>query len=253
MLAAEKTRDPAGVHPGGAAKGRSAALFVCSPRPRVGKTMVARMVADFFQARDRPVVAFDANPNDPALSAYVSSVPATLAHTRGQMALFDRLIEADGTTKVIDVAADQFDRLLEVLRETGFGQEARERSIDTVVFYVADDHLRSLSGYRDLVQAFPVGTLVPVHNEPAEKSAGGEPSALAARGAAPMMLTHLPTYLQETVRKPGFSFTRHLDLSQPHQALHQWIARGFIALRDLELRQSLENFAPLFGLGAWAL
>src|SRR5258708_5849857 len=116
MLAAEKTRDPAGGHAGGAAKGRSSALFVSYPRPRGGQTMVARMVADFFQARERPVVAFDANPNDPALSVYFSSVQATLAHTRGQMALFDRLIEVDGTTKVIDVAADQFERLLEVLR-----------------------------------------------------------------------------------------------------------------------------------------
>jgi hypothetical protein len=234
-------------HDGGAV-GRSQVMFVCSPRPRVGKTLVARLLVDFFLADDRPVAAFDANPNDPVLSIYqpLHTVPATIANTRGQMALFDRLIVNDGTPKIVDVASEQFERLVHVLHELEFAAAARARSIDAVLLFVAENHQKSAEAYRRLMTDLPGTTLVPVHNEVAE-SYGAPRLPHPAVGVMPVHVPHLPPYLHGVVRKPGFSFAEHVKRSAERQTLlHKWIGQPFIGFRDLELRLSLAEFAPLF-------
>jgi hypothetical protein len=255
MLAVDDTKfaaaDPTESNDG-AAVGRSPVMFVCSPRPRVGKTLVARLLVDFFLADDRPVAAFDANPNDPVLSIYQQphTVPATIADTHGQMALFDRLIVNDGTPKVIDVASDQFERLVGVLRELDFAAAAADRSIDAVLLFVAENHQKSAEAYRRLMTELPGTTLVPVHNEVAE-SYGAPRLPHPAVGVMPVHVPHLPPYLHGVVRKPGFSFAEHVKRSAERQTLlHKWIGQPFIGFRDLELRLSLAEFAPLFRLYA---
>jgi hypothetical protein len=232
----------------GTAVGRSQVMFVCSPRPRVGKTLVARLLIDFFLADDRPVAAFDANPNDPVLSIYQPphTVPATIADTWGQMALFDRLIVNDGIPKVVDVASEQFERLVHVLHELDFAAAAGARSIDAVLLFVAENHQKSAEAYRRLMTDLPGTTLVPVHNEVIE-SYGAPRLPHPAVGVMPVHVPHLPPYLHGVVRKPGFSFAEHVKRSADHQTLlHKWIGQPFIGFRDLELRLSLAEFAPLF-------
>jgi hypothetical protein len=232
----------------GVAVGRSPVMFVCSPRPRVGKTLVARLLVDFFLADERPVVAFDANPNDPVLSIYQQphTVPATIADTHGQMALFDRLIVNDGTPKVVDIASDQFERLVGVLRELDFAAAAEARSIDAVLMFVAENHQKSAEAYRRVMTELPGTTLVPVHNEVVE-SYGAPRLPHPAVGVMPVHVPHLPPYLHGVVRKPGFSFAEHVKRSAERQTLlHKWIGQPFIGFRDLELRLSLAEFAPLF-------
>ena len=150
----------------GAPGGRSTVVFVVSPRARVGKTLTARLIVDFFRGNGRHVNAFDANPGDPALSRFIPSEPATLVHTRGQVSLFDRLIIPDRRVKVIDLAADQFDTLLTILRETRFPEEAKATGIDTVIAYVAENHPRSAEGYKRLTNGFPELMMMPVLNQP---------------------------------------------------------------------------------------
>ena len=48
---------------------RTPVFIVCSPLPRVGKTLVARLLVEFFVADERPVAAFDLNPDGYALAA----------------------------------------------------------------------------------------------------------------------------------------------------------------------------------------
>ena len=48
-------------------QGRTPVFMICSPRPRVGKTLLARALVEFFRANSRPVSAFDVNPDEFAL------------------------------------------------------------------------------------------------------------------------------------------------------------------------------------------
>ena len=93
-------------------------------------------------------------------------------------------------------------------------------------------------------------TLVPVHNEVIE-SYGAPRLPHPAIGAIPVHVPHLPPYLNGVVRKTNFSFSEYLKRSAQHQTLlHKWISQPFIGFRDLELRLSLADFAPLFRLHA---
>ena len=229
---------------------RSPVIVVCSPRPRVGRTLVARLLVDYFLADGRAVVAFDANPNDPVLSDYLPghAIPATIADTRGQMALFDRLIVNIGVPKVIDLAAEQFVQFFDILEEIDFVAEARQRSIDTVIFYVTEDHPKSIDAYHRILARFPKATVVPVHNEIFESS-GATSQSHPARNVRPVYIAPLPTLLYGVIYRPGFSISEFLRRPSDFPTmLHKWTSQPFIAFRDLELRLAMAEFTSLFHL-----
>jgi len=59
----------------------------------MGKTLLARLLMEFFRDSGRPLVGFDLNPGEPLLAGRFPKLVWTvdIADTRGQMALFDRL------------------------------------------------------------------------------------------------------------------------------------------------------------------
>jgi hypothetical protein len=249
MLAVEEFR-PARTRPiddadGG---GRSSVMIVCSARPRAGKTLVARLLTEFFLTDNRPVAAFDVNPNDPLLLDYLPAYTefATVTDTPGQMALFDRMIINDGIPKVVDVASEQFATFFGALDAIGFVEAAEAQSINTIVLFLAENHPRSIEAFGQIQEGLPRATLVPVHNEVIEGDDAPKLPNLAP-GIMPVRVPHLPPYLLGVVKKPTFSFSKFL--SRPAQfptLLHKWISEPFIGFRNLELRQSLADFAPLF-------
>ena len=58
---------------------------VCSPCRGVGKTLVSRLLAEFYVFNDRPVVAFDLADEGPQLTDYLPGITtvADIADTRG--------------------------------------------------------------------------------------------------------------------------------------------------------------------------
>jgi len=228
----------------------SPVMVVCSPRPRVGRTLVARLLVDYFLVDGRTVVAFDANPNDPVLSEYLPgyAIPATIADTRGQMALFDRLILNMGAPKVIDLAAEQFAHFFDIMEQIDFVAEARQRAIDTVILYVTEDHPRSVEAYHRILARFPNATVVPVHNEIFESS-GATRQSHPARNVMPVYIAPLPTLLYGVIYRPGFSISEFLRRPSDFPTmLHKWTSQPFIAFRDLELRLAMAEFTSLFHL-----
>ena len=231
---------------------RSPVIVVCSPRPRVGRTLVARLLVDYFLADDRSVVAFDANPNDPVLSEYLPghAIPATIADTRGQMALFDRLIVNIGVPKVIDLAAEQYSQFFDIVEQIDFVDEARQRGIDSVFMFVTEDHPKSVEAYQKMLRRFPKATVVPVHNEIFE-NLGKTSQSHPAKGSLPVHVPQLPTLLFGVIYHPGFSIAEFLKRPSDFPTmLHKWTSQPFIAFRDLELRLAMADFLPLFRLEA---
>ena len=62
--------------------------IVCSPRRCVGKTLIARLLTEFYVVKDRPVLAFDLADEGPQLTDYLPKVAAIadIGDIRGQMA-----------------------------------------------------------------------------------------------------------------------------------------------------------------------
>ena len=143
---------------------------VLSPRPRVGKTLMARVFTEFYRSEGRPVAAYDLDPTEAALSEFLPgfAVASQIADTRGQMALFDRLIVDDEKPKVVDVGTAVFSHFLTVMTEIDFVPEARRRSVEPIIVYVEGVELAPFGepvegqghwhGGPDLVEGYCVAT-----------------------------------------------------------------------------------------------
>ena len=146
---------------------RTPIFIIASPRPRVGKTLLARMLAEFFRSEDRPVSAFDCNPGEFALVDYLPGYTAVadIADTRNQITLFDQLLADDHVPKVVDLGHSLFDKFFTVIQQIGFAEEARRRGAMPVVLFLPDGDRRSRQGYAVLRERFAHLPIVPVINE----------------------------------------------------------------------------------------
>src|SRR6187200_2056411 len=110
---------------------RTPVYIVCSPRPRVGKTLVSRLLAEYLELESRNTTAFDINLNEPSLLDFLPKLAETanIEDTFGQMQLMDRLIVNDGVPKVIDLGFHAFDGFFKMAFEIGFAKEAQRRGV----------------------------------------------------------------------------------------------------------------------------
>src|SRR5476651_127559 len=141
--------------------------IVSSPRPLVGKTLIARLLSEFLLLKNGEVASFDINLKEPSLLEYLPDITETaeVDDTWGKMALMDRLIVNDGIAKVIDLGFHAFDEFFTMSEEIGFMKEAARRGVAPIVLFVADTDRASARGYATLQQQIPPAALLVVDNE----------------------------------------------------------------------------------------
>src|SRR5216684_9422184 len=141
--------------------------IVCSPRPLIGKTLIARLLSEFLLLQHGAVVAFDINLKEPSLLDYLPDITETaeIDDTYGKMALMDRLIVNDGIAKVIDLGFHAFDEFFKMSEEIGFMKEAARRGVAPVILFVADTDRVSVRGQAMLRQQIPAASMVTIDNE----------------------------------------------------------------------------------------
>ena len=110
---------------------RNSVTIVASPRPRVGKTLLARLLTDFHLQEGRPVAAFDLNAGEGTLAQFLPEhvTRSAIDDLKGQMALFDRLMAEDGATKIVDLGRASFEPFFALANQFGFAEEAHNRGI----------------------------------------------------------------------------------------------------------------------------
>jgi len=219
--------------------------LVLSPRPRVGKTLMARVLTEFYRSEARPVAAYDVDPAETTLSEFLPgfAIAGQIADTRGQMALFDRLVLDDEKAKGLDVGTAIFTNFLTVMTETDFVPEARRHSVEPVIMFMASGDQRASAGYADIVRRFPDLTVVPVFNEAAGRFADLR-DVFPAQGASaqPFRMPLLSPTLRHIVDTRPFSFSayrRGIAVGVPpilEKELGAWVKRVFVQVRELELR-----------------
>jgi len=129
--------------------------IICSPRPLVGKTLLARLLSEFLLLKDGAVSCFDINLKEPSLLEYLPRLTETadVMDTFGKMQLMDRLIVHDGIAKVIDLGFHAFDEFFKMTNEIGFLKEAARRSVAPIVLFVADTDPRFRARLSDVTGA----------------------------------------------------------------------------------------------------
>jgi hypothetical protein len=223
---------------------RTPVYIVCSPRARVGKTLLARVLTDFQIVNNRLPVAYDLNRNENLLAAVLPrhTVIADIGDTRGQMDLFDDLIAGEDIPRIVDVGAEAFDPFFTVARQIGFMEEARRRGIDPMLLFIAEPQPRSAQIYRYLHQAFPHTVIVPVENQ-ANLSPRPYmdyfPPVSTERG---IVIPRLNPVIKGVIDKPHFSFSSFMRKpADLRTELHAWTEKVFIEFRELELRVMMQE------------
>jgi hypothetical protein len=219
---------------------RTPVYIICSPRPLVGKTLVARLLCEFLLLQRGDVVGFDINLKEPSLLDFLPTLTETaeIDDTFGKMALMDRLIVNDDIAKVIDLGFHSFDEFFRMSDEIGFIKEAARRRVAPVVLFVADTDRTSARSYEMLHQQIPASALVTIDNEFVLR---GELPDAFSQGRR-LRIAALPVFLKTYIDRLTFSFTDYLRTETDTSAeLHQWIRDNYFSFRELELGLMLQG------------
>jgi hypothetical protein len=213
---------------------RTPVYIICSTRPQVGKTLMARLLTEFLKLQRGDVIAFDISLKEPSLLDFLPRLTETASvdDTFGKMALMDRLIVADETAKVIDLGYHAFDEFFKMTSEIGFAKEAQRRGVVPIVLFMADTDRASLRAYELLQHQYAARSLYVIDNEQVLR--GEVPSAL---GLGKLLhVTALPPFLKTYIDRLNFSFTGYLRSEHDSSTeLHQWIRKSYFAFREIEL------------------
>ncbi len=231
-----------------AARQRTAVFIIASPRPRVGRTFLARLLTDFL-CLDGSVHAFDIAPGSDVLQDYLpATTTATIDETQGQVALFDHMILNDGIAKVVDLGSTAYQRFFTIIEEIDFVHECRRRAIEPMILFAADPHPASAEAYVALQQRFYDTVLVPIFNEAITQGHKlRERFPIRRAAAVPLQISALaPALKAQADRLPhAFAyFHNQLALDIPAGLafeLRSWTRRTFLEFRELQLRLLLEK------------
>jgi len=225
------------------------AFIVTSSRPRVGKTLIARALIEYFCAQRRPVAAFDVNPDEFKLIDYLPAytAAASLNDIRGEMALFDQLVSGDGTAKVVDLGHVLFEKFFSIAQKIDFAAEVRRRSVVPMVLFVPDADDRARQGYAMLRDRFGTLPLVPVFNEAVPQIGRHIVNFPPTEsGGMPIVIPALSGVLRSVIDKREFSFIAYAArTADTTSELYGWIRTTFLAFRELEMRLAAAEQARL--------
>jgi hypothetical protein len=223
---------------------RNSVIIVASPRPRVGKTLLARLLTAFHMQEGRAVAAFDLNVGEGTLAQFLPELAtrSAIGDIKGQMALFDRLIADDGATKIVDLGHASFEPFFALVSQIGFAEEARGRGIAPAVLYPLTPDRISVEAFRRLRSRLSGATLAPVHNEILGSAEYLDKYGLGDSATAVVRLPVLAPRLRKYVEKPPFSFAdSRLAATSDVPAdvateLQRWLRRIYLEFRELDLR-----------------
>jgi hypothetical protein len=224
--------------------------IVASQHPRVGKTLISRLLIEFFRLSGRPLVGYDLDPREPRLAGHFPNLAWTvdIAETPGQMALFDRLIGDNWRTTVIDLGYGLFEQFFAVMAEIGFEKEARRQLIEPIVLFITDSAPSTARSYAELRRRLPQTTFVPVHNEAASFMFIQRDFPPTRPEYGVIRIPRLSPVVRGVIDRPGFSFGAYME-KQPGgpNEVHTWIGNIFAEFRNLELQLLLGQVQSSLG------
>src|SRR5437588_245461 len=140
---------------------------ICSPQRSVGKTLLARLLTEFYLIDGRPVAAFDLADEGPQLADYLPhcTTIADISDAPGQMALFDEIIADRQAMKIIDLSHRTFKDFFTIAEKIGFFEEARRQAIEPLILFMIDPGPKSAKAYTILGRWFAEASLLPVRNQ----------------------------------------------------------------------------------------
>jgi hypothetical protein len=219
---------------------------VCSPNRQVGKTMLARLLAEHHAADARPFASYDLSDEAPGLADYLGQdvIIPSIRDVRDQVKFFDGLIDPDNVPKIVDVSHREFVNFFSIVDKIGLFEEAQRRAIEPVILFLVDRSQVAADAYALLRRRFVRMSLLPVRNQTVARGVPhGEAFPLASRLAVSLELGVLGPSARAFVDREKFSF---LNIGKPmrpyselpprtYAELDAWFRRARFQFREMEL------------------
>jgi hypothetical protein len=229
---------------------RAPVYLVCSPHSRVGTSTTARLLADYQRVENRSLSVFDTDPYGLSLSGLFPGVAtvANLSTTRGQIALFDRLLMSGDDTRIVDIWTRSYRQFFAQAQDIGFFEEAHRLDLRPVIVFGTDGSEFSVASAEELKRAWPDLQMIVVSNEGAAPSGEDEEDRLSYfPDDRTFQIAALDPIVRRQIEQPGFSLSDFLlgpstGMSLVVRAdLRNWIRRIFAQFQSYELRNALEE------------
>jgi hypothetical protein len=229
---------------------RTPVFIIASPRPRSGKTFLARLLVEFLSLDGGSVRAFDLGTGSDTLQDYLPGVTlaADIGDVQGQMTLFDRVIIGDTIAKVVDLGSSSYRQFFGLVEEVGLIAEMQRRAVEPIVLFAADQHPATAEAYENLHYRFRDMLVVPVFNEAiALEQVLRERFPVRRAAAMPLRISYLTAELKAQADRQSRCFADfHTELpsdipSRLAAELRAWTCQAFLEFRELQLRLLLES------------
>jgi hypothetical protein len=212
--------------------------ITASDQHRNGKTLLARLLADYLMLDGKDPFMIDTDAPDGPLRSYFPgrTALADFATMQGQMKVFDTIIASPGRDYVVDLPARHLEGFFKAVGELHFFDEARRAGFRIIVFFIVDRSTASLKTARHVQEFAGIDLFVPVQNEFV-----GSSWPMAERG---LIIPALPQALAFSVAEKRFSFRAFvLGDTQRLAAEHQPLLSNFLydVLNNLANLEPIEN------------
>jgi hypothetical protein len=139
---------------------------IASDQHRNGKTLLARIIADYLLLDGRDPFLIDTDAPDGPLRAYFPgrTALADFAAITGQMKLFDTILGSPGRDYVIDLPIRHTENFFAAERDLHFFRECHTKEFRVFLFFIVDNSFTSQKMARSLQHHPDVDLFVPVRN-----------------------------------------------------------------------------------------
>ena len=219
--------------------------IICSDQPRNGKTLVARLIADYHLLCQRETEIFDLASDPRGLTVYfpVRGRRIDLTRTADQMALLDRALSSPSHDCVVYVPPHQNANFFKYLRQFDFSKAARAHDIEIVIYYMVDKASGSLSAAESIRVQNPGDRFIIVWNEaflPSVRDGFATGLLATLKKDGQLVVPKLAPNLIKPVEDPGFSFSNFVLADEPKlggllaEPLREFLADIFRQLDAIE-------------------
>ena len=145
----------------------STVYITASDQHRNGKTLLARLLADYLMLDGRDPFVIDTDAPDGPLRAYFPgrTAVADFSQMQGQMKLFDTIVASPGRDYVVDLPARHMENFFKAVGELNFFDELKKLGFRIIVFFIVDRSATSRKA-AEVIEQFPgIDLFVPVNNK----------------------------------------------------------------------------------------
>jgi hypothetical protein len=234
---------------------KPAVILVGADKGGVGKTTVARALADYLTGKNIMTRAFDTENPRGTLKRFHGDMTeiVDIDSTSDQMKILDTLNTAQVKVSIIDTRAGALARTLRALRDVGFFDAVREGHFTFILFHVLGPSIASLDEISETAPFVANAHYFLVKNHVNDSTffewdpATYQNYFSKTRGAAELTIPKLSEMAYEQVEIAGSPFSQFVanKTSDGRQAAHSFVLRGYVRTWQGKIAEEFEKIGLL--------